>query len=225
MVDFAALRNRPKRIPPVVPRCVTGITGHRPHKLDSAGRSPTEPGFDGYQWGNPLRVKLREEIQHTTKLILQRPPERMRPHVYTDADYLEAIFLSRVRWQSKPADLSKPIAVSGVALGIDTDTCGVWYRMGLPYIALVPFIGQDSRWPEKSRTAYQSVLQMAAGVILCYDGKPNSDAHAKELLLARDEVLCCIIDELISVWDGSNGERPTPLECGIGSAVERTYIE
>lgn len=204
MVDFAKLRNQPKRTPPLVPRQIIGITGHRPHKLDSHGLSPAEPGFNGYVWSNPLRVWMREQIQAKTQALLDCATNPVRPAYYTDADYI-ANYLSRVRWQRKPVDPTQPIAVSGVALGVDTDACGVWYRMGVPYIALVPFIGQDSRWPERSQAAYQAVLQAAAGVYLCYDGKPHSDQHAKELLLARDEVLCCLVDELIAGWDGSFG--------------------
>lgn len=207
MVDFARLRNtmrdRASRVPPKVPGQCVGISGHRPHKLDSLGRSTTEPGFDGYDRANPLRVRIREEIRRTTQALLDRPPERKRPHCYTDADYLDN-FLSRAEWRVDYHELPA-LGVSGVALGADTDACGVWLRMGLPYLALVPFPGQDSRWPKPSRDAYAQVLAHAAGVYMCHAERPTTDQQAGDLLKARDEVLCCIADELISVFDGSKG--------------------
>ena len=120
------MRDRATRVPSKVPGLCIGITGHRPHKLDSLGRATTEPGFDGYDRANPLRVRIREEIRRETEELLDRPPER--PHCYTDADYLDN-FLSRAEWRVDYHQLSA-LGVSGVALGADTDVCGVWLRMG-----------------------------------------------------------------------------------------------
>jgi hypothetical protein len=50
MVDFAALRNRSPTPPPIVPRLIVAVTGHRPPKLD------------GYDAANPLRVVIRERV-------------------------------------------------------------------------------------------------------------------------------------------------------------------
>lgn len=198
MVDFARLSDRASRVPPKVPSLVIGITGHRPHKLDSLGRATTEPGFDGYDRANPLRVRIREEIRRVTQELLDKPPERK-----TDVDYLDN-FLSRAEWHVDYHELPA-LGVSGVALGADTDACGVWLRMGLPYLALVPFPGQDSRWPKPSRDAYAQVLAHAAGVYMCHAERPATDQQAGDLLKARDEVLCCVSDELIAVFDGSKG--------------------
>lgn len=197
MVNFAALASRPKRPPPLVPRLVVGVTGHRPHKLPDPAT--------GYVWDNPLRQAIRGEIRSITEMLLARPPERCRPHVYTDADYLDVKLLSRVKWHTQPLDPTAPIAVSGVALGVDQDACGVWARMGLPYIALVPFPGQDSRWPTSSRRVYEAVLTHAAGIVMVSESPPVDDAAAGRMLRDRDEVLCCVVDELIAVWDGSRG--------------------
>jgi len=203
VVDFARLRDRATRVPPRVPGLCIGIAGHRPHTLDSQGRATTEPGFDGYDRANPLRVRIREEIRRVTQELLDRPPERRRPHCYTDADYLDN-FLRWAVWRVDYHELPA-LGVSGVALGSDTDACGVWLRMGLPYLALVPFHGQDSRWPKASRDAYAQVLSRAAGVYTCHAERPTTDQQAGDLLKARDEVLCCVSDELISVFDGSKG--------------------
>lgn len=205
MVDFAKLlsETREPRIPPKVPAVVIGITGHRPSKLDSLGRDTNHPHFDGYDRMNPLRVRLREEIRRVTQEILDRPAERKRPHRYTDADYLD-IQLSHARWRVDYHTLPA-LGVTGGALGIDTDAAGVWLRMGLPYLVAVPFPGQELRWPKPSQDAYVYMLKFAAGVIHLSETKPASDAKARELLLARNEWMCSVDDELIAVYDGTKG--------------------
>ena len=48
-IDFAKLLDEGPRVPSKVPSLVIGITGHRPHKLDSQGRDPNHHAFDGYR--------------------------------------------------------------------------------------------------------------------------------------------------------------------------------
>lgn len=205
MVDFAKLRERQNepRIPPKVPAVCIGVTGPRPHKLDSQGRDVDHPRFDGYDRMNPLRVRLREEIRRATQEILDRPAERRRPYRYTDADYLDN-HLSRARWRVDYHTIDA-LGVTGGALGIDTDAAGVWLRMGLPYLVAVPFPGQESRWPKPSKDAYSDLLKFAAGVYYLHEVKPADDAQARQWLLDRNEWMCSVDDELIAVYDGSKG--------------------
>jgi uncharacterized phage-like protein YoqJ len=200
MVDFAKLLNQPPKPPPIVPQLVIAITGHRPHKLASPGTvTATKPNGDGYEWGNPLRVALRERIREETERLLARPRE---PRCKMSAMHLES-YLRQVKWADGFTPGLDPIALSGVALGIDQDACGVWFRMGLPYIAVIPFPGQEYRWPASSRETYAKVLAKAAGIVYVSPNKPTSDHEAGQMLLKRDEWLCCACDELIAVWDGS----------------------
>jgi len=189
VVDFNALRNRPPKSTPTVPRLIIGITGHRPDKLG------------GYVWDNPLRSWCREQIRIKTTELLQS--SRCRPNNYTDADYV-ANRLAGVQWQQQ-IDMSAPIALSGVALGADQDACGVWARMSLPYIAVVPFPGQDKQWPQQSRDVYAAVLRHAAGIIHVSPSAPNNYEEAAAMLRKRNSWMAQTVDELIAVFDGSPG--------------------
>ena len=180
MVDFAKLLNQPPKPPPIVPQLVIAITGHRPHKLASPG--------------------LRERIREETERLLARPRE---PRGKMSAMHLDS-YLRQVKWADGFTPGLDPIALSGVALGIDQDACGVWFRMGLPYVA-VALPGQEYRWPASSRETYAKVLAKAAGIVYVSPNKPTSDHEAGQMLLKRDEWLCCACDELIAVWDGSRG--------------------
>ncbi|TXH40511.1 MAG: DUF1273 family protein [Desulfurellales bacterium] len=115
------------------------------------------------------------------------------------------MYIHQVMWQKKPDDPTAPIAISGCALGADQDACGVWYRMGLPYVAVVPFPGQESRWPRQSQDVYAAVLKHAAGIVHVSKTVPSNHDDAVRMLHARNEWLCAAADELIAVYDGSKG--------------------
>ena len=266
MVDFAKLLNRePKAYE--VPGLLIGVTGHRPHKLNS------RPGVsDGYEWGNPLRVRLRERLKEETLKLIERNKasdvalrkelsrmvaaevatlaaaqkqdlSRMREMVKGECHYvvygalheatadqaragelprLKALsnrlakdelcgrsrfsamrihsMLSSVRWNGPmPTGV---VGVSGGALGADQDTCGVWYRMGIPYILAIPFPGQESRWPASSKKTYGQVVEKAAGVIYVSKTAPTTDKEAAKLLGERNGWVAGVSDEMLAVWNG-----------------------
>lgn len=195
MIDFSKLRNMPKKAPPSVPRLVVGVTGHRPHKLHSPGMQ------DGYDRHNPLRRWCREQMRSILLNLIQASSET-RPDRYVDAAYLSNK-LDLIEWRNRPAS-NAPIAISGVALGIDQDFCGVCVELGVPFVAFIPFVGQDSRWPAASREVYRKVLDAAAGVRVVSQ-PPATDEAARRAALDRNAAMAEICDELIAVWDGSQG--------------------
>jgi len=195
VIDFSKLRSAPKKAPPIVPRLVVGVTGHRPHKLHSPDMQ------DGYDRHNPLRRWCRAQMRSILLNLIQASSET-RPNCYVDADHL-ASKLDFVEWRSRPTD-NRPIAISGVALGIDQDFCGVCVELGVPFVAYVPFVGQESRWPAASRDVYRKVLDAAAGVRVVSQ-PPATDEAARRAALDRNEAMAEVCDELIVVWNGSQG--------------------
>lgn len=204
MVDFAKWLNRPLPPAPNVPELIVGITGHRPTKLDSAGLRPQEPGFNGYDRMNPLRRHLCDAMrQKVDDIVAATTPDRGRANKQLLDSYLRQVeWKPGVDWRHL-----RVLGVSGVALGIDQDFCGVLARMSppVPYIAAVPFPGQDSIWPEPSRRVYAAVLDRAVGVVMVSQTRPRSKDEAGMMLGARNDWICGVVDELIAVHDGSNG--------------------
>lgn len=138
MVDFAHLIGKPSPPPPIVPRLCVGITGHRPHKLPDPQT--------GYDWGNPLRRRLRDEMRRVVGELVARPPLVRDRFAAMHIDS----YLRQVEWKPGFAVTADTVlAFSGVALGVDQDFCGVCTRLSpsVPYVAVVPFPGQESRWP------------------------------------------------------------------------------
>jgi len=218
LVDFSRI-GRSRRPDPLVPALTIGLSGHRPDKLWSERQEVAGVVLhhDGHEWGNPVRVRLRREVRAATERLVREAGRRRYDAGYRDA------YLSRVAWQNGYGD-GEPgaekwrsvevLCLHGGALGADQDAAGEWRRMGLPYVVVQPFPGQDQRWPDEERETYRKVLAAAAGVYtvsahhrpLNGDRRPQQSASdARALLLLRNEVLCCMSDELVAVYDGSGG--------------------
>ena len=205
MVDFAALLNRPRPPTPTLPPTIIVVTGHRPHKLHSV--MPTASDWDGvadgYDWSNPLRQRLRVEMTNATTELVRRLANRT-PRDYHEASVLDT-YLSSAKWSAADWRSFPVLGVTGAALGVDQDCAGVWRRMGVPYLAAVPFPGQDLRWTAESRRIYAEVLRCAAGIVEVSSVPPADDADAGKMLKARNDWMSMVGDGLIAVFDGSGG--------------------
>ena len=58
-------------------------------------------------------------------------------------------------------ELKPDRCISGMALGYDSYAASVCIKLGIPFIAAVPFLGQEKMWPEKSQKAYFKLLENA----------------------------------------------------------------
>jgi len=100
-------------------------------------------------------------------------------------------------------------AISGMALGWDTAIVDACLDLHIPYVACVPFKGQESQWPEGSQQEYRDYLSKAARVIIC---SPGGYSPAK--MQIRNERMVDLALQygpgpanaiLLSLWDGTQG--------------------
>lgn len=97
-------------------------------------------------------------------------------------------------------ELKPDKAISGMALGIDQWAANVCVRLGIPFIAAIPFEGQERMWPAESKRIYKILLDKATKrVIVCPGG------YAPQKMQTRNEFMVNSCDTLIGVWDGSKG--------------------
>lgn len=91
-------------------------------------------------------------------------------------------------------------AISGLALGWDQAVAQAALNTGRPFIAAVPFVGQESRWPEASQRAYRALLAQATSVeIVCPGG------YSPRAMQIRNEWMVDHSGRLGALWDGSVG--------------------
>lgn len=106
----------------------------------------------------------------------------------------------RQQVRSKLEDLKPELVISGMALGYDQDLAQVSVEMGLPFVAALPFIGQESQWPKSSQDYYFWLLERAEDVIVVTGG-----GYSAYKMQVRNEFMVNNCDILLACWDGSDG--------------------
>lgn len=98
-------------------------------------------------------------------------------------------------------------AISGMALGIDQWAANICINLNIPFIAAIPFLGQEGKWPKESQKIFHTLLKKASEQIIVCDG-----AYSPEKMQIRNQWMVDHSDLVIAVWDGSKG--------GTGNCVE-----
>ena len=97
-------------------------------------------------------------------------------------------------------ELKPEKVISGMALGVDQWAANIAVKLGIPFVAAVPFLGQEGKWPQASQRIYKILLAKASEiVIVCEEG------YAAYKLQKRNEWMVDHSDKLIAVWNGSKG--------------------
>lgn len=95
-------------------------------------------------------------------------------------------------------------AISGMALGWDMALAQAAINYQIPFIAAVPFGGQESMWPPATRERYHHLLKQAKEVV--YVSPPGfSSAKMQKRNEWMVDQLDPTTDKLLAMWDGTNG--------------------
>lgn len=90
--------------------------------------------------------------------------------------------------------------ISGMALGVDQWAAHAAVSLGLPFIAAVPFEGQEKKWPTFTQVAYRELLRKAQEVHVVSPG-----GYANWKFQKRNEWMVDECDVLAAVWNGTPG--------------------
>lgn len=90
--------------------------------------------------------------------------------------------------------------ISGMALGIDQWAANIAYKLGIPFIAAVPFLGQEGAWPAQSQQTYNKLIKLASEVVIVCEG-----GYEASKMQRRNEWMTDRCDILIAVWDKTPG--------------------
>lgn len=102
--------------------------------------------------------------------------------------------------------------ISGMALGWDMAWAAAALELAVPVYAAVPFLGQESQWPDVSQRQYLRILERCASVTyVCEPG------YAAWKMQKRNEWMVERCHRVAALWDGSPG--------GTGNCVQfaRSY--
>jgi len=87
--------------------------------------------------------------------------------------------------------------LTGMAAGADQDFADVCVDLGIPFVAALPFEGQEMGWPEEAQEAYRGLLAKAVDVVVVAANDPVDDKYA-----SRDRWIVENCHAMIAVYDG-----------------------
>lgn len=102
--------------------------------------------------------------------------------------------------ESTLKELKPEKVISGMALGVDQWAAYIAFKLKIPFIAAVPFLNQESKWPTSSQETYNKLIKLAAETVIVSEG-----AYSAVKMQTRNEWMIDHCDQVIAVWDGSNG--------------------
>lgn len=119
---------------------------------------------------------------------------------YDDDTFSKLVDLAEAYIESKgpPA-----IIISGMALGWDQALAQAAINCNIPFVAAVPFKGQENKWPEVSKERYKKLLDQAGEVVILSSHYDKGVMQQRNIwmvdqLTGRD-------DHVVALWDGSDG--------------------
>lgn len=87
--------------------------------------------------------------------------------------------------------------ISGMALGFDQALAEAAIQLNIPFLAAVPFKGQEFVWPEEAKIKYNNILNRASEVIVVCEGGFETKKY-----FIRDQYLVNNADYVIALYNG-----------------------
>jgi len=99
--------------------------------------------------------------------------------------------------QNNLISLNPTKIISGMALGVDQWAAIIAIRLKIPFVAVIPFEGQELNWTVKSQKIYNQLLSHASEkIIVCPGG------YAANKMQIRNEYMVDNCDTLIAIYNG-----------------------
>jgi len=104
------------------------------------------------------------------------------------------------RIREKLVELSPELLITGMAVGTDQVAAIVAIEMAIPVWACIPCLEQDRVWSQRVRQQYRWILEKCQQVTIV-----TEEPYHPRLMQVRNEFMVNNGDELLAVFDGSNG--------------------
>lgn len=104
--------------------------------------------------------------------------------------------------------------ITGMALGMDMAAAEAALSLGIPFVAAIPFVGQENMWPQEAREHYYRLLSEAFLEEVVSPGGFSDDAYKK-----RNEFIVANSHRMLVLHDGS--PRSGTGHC-VGLAISRS---
>lgn len=133
-------------------------------------------------------------FQETIVSFTGHRPDEFPGH-YDHASPARELVKKRIR--EELLRLKPQLALVGMALGVDQWAAEVCLELDIPFVAVVPFVGMETVWPQKAQEHFRELLFKATKtVIVCKGG------YSPDKMQRRNEALVDGCTVMIAVWNG-----------------------
>lgn len=94
------------------------------------------------------------------------------------------------------------VAIVGMALGWDQAVAEACISLDIPYVAAVPFPGQQYRWPPHAQQRWQRLIDSAQDVKIVTEERPITSNQAAAFLMQRNRWMNANCSHLQALWNG-----------------------
>lgn len=131
-------------------------------------------------------------------------PDKLGGYSHDVLDRLASVAVDYLQ-QNRPSGL-----ITGMAQGWDTACALACMQLHIPYICAIPFLGQESKWPEQAQERYRLLVNAAFKSLLVCRGE-----YAVWKMHKRNEWMVDNCDRLVAMWDGSTGGTDSCLKYAV----------
>lgn len=103
---------------------------------------------------------------------------------------------------------------TGMALGVDTVAAEIAIKMGIPYVACVPFPGQEEVWTPAQQVHYNMLKEFADSVVNVSPGPMQPSKYQ-----IRNQYMVDNADIVVAVWNGWKGGTRNCVEYALRQQV------
>lgn len=113
--------------------------------------------------------------------------------------------------------------ITGMALGVDTRFALICIMRKIPFIAAIPCLNQEMKWPLKAMHQYREILSNPLCTVHYVSDKPyNAHCMNDRNIWMVDQLGSQ--DYLLGVWDGSAGGTKNCIDYAITKGIEPIII-
>lgn len=104
--------------------------------------------------------------------------------------------------------------ITGMALGVDQIAAEIAIAMEIPFIAAVPFPGQQQAWPKEAQEHYAMLLSFAEEVV-----EVDKGPYSPYVMHKRNQWMVDRADLVVAVWNGWKGGTRSCVEYALKQQV------
>ena len=95
--------------------------------------------------------------------------------------------------------------ISGMALGVDQAAAQAAINIGVPVLAVIPFLQQPNVWRHADKVNYLSILTECSEQVVLQTKVPRTDLEVSRWLNERNHYMVDRCDLVIALWDETPG--------------------